>query len=101
MISSNLSFIPQIAIYFGDEISTRREVFIPLLRTPSLHVTQHSLAKMVFEESSKGLISLGTVFEDHAPAIKAPNIFSETGDFVIILLTIRIILTYRVTILTS
>ena len=89
---------------FGDGIDARREVFIPIVfRTPSLHVAQHSLAKVVFEESSKGLISLGTASEDHAPTIKAPNVISETGDFVIILLNIRIILfLYRdVNILTS
>jgi hypothetical protein len=47
---------------FGDGIDARREVFIPIVfRTPTLHVAQHSLAKMVFEEGSKRLISLGIV----------------------------------------
>jgi hypothetical protein len=56
---------------FGDGIGARREVFIPIVfRTPSLHVAQHSLAKVVFEKSSKGLISLGiVVIEDHVPTI--------------------------------
>ena len=78
---------------FGDGIGARRDIFIPIVfRTPSLHVAQHSLAKVVFEESSKGLISLGIVLEDHVPTIKAPSVFNETGDFVIVLLNIRIIL---------
>src|SRR5271155_408148 len=76
---------------FGDGIGARRDVFIPIVfRTPSLHVAQHSQAKVVFEESSKGLILLGAVSEDHVPTIKAPNVFNETGDFVIVLLNIRI-----------
>jgi len=87
---------------FVDGISARHEVFIPIVfRTPSLHVAQHSLAKVVFEESSKGLISLGTVFENHVPTIKTPNVLSETGDFVIVLLNIRIILCADVNTLTS
>jgi hypothetical protein len=57
---------------FSDGIDARREAFIPIVfRTPSLHVAQHSLAKVVFEESSKGLMSLGTVLKDHVPAIMA------------------------------
>jgi hypothetical protein len=50
------------------------------------------LAKVVFEESWKRLIWLGIVTEDHVPTIKAPNVSSETDDFVIILLNIRITL---------
>src|SRR5271156_6665480 len=87
---------------FGDGIGARRDIFIPIVfRTPSLHVAQHSLTKVVFEESSKGLISLGAVSEDHVPTIKAPNVCSETGDFVIVLLNIRIILCADVNTLTS
>ena len=87
---------------FGDGIGARRDVFIPIVfRTPTLHVAQHSLAKVVFEESSKGLISLGIVLEDHVPTIIAKNVFSETGDFVIILLNIRIILCVDVNTITS
>ncbi len=87
---------------FGDGIGARRDIFIPIVfRTPSLHVAQHSLAKVVFKENSKRLISLRTVFEDHAPTIKAPNVFSKTGDFVIVLLNIRIILYVDVNTLTS
>jgi hypothetical protein len=59
------------------------------------------LAKVVFKEGSKGLISLGTITEDHVPAIIAPNVFSETGDFIIILLNIRIIFYADINILTS
>jgi hypothetical protein len=45
---------------FGDGIVARRDIFIPIVfRTPSLHVAQHSLAKVVSEESLKRLISLG------------------------------------------
>jgi hypothetical protein len=55
---------------FGDRIGARRDVFIPIIfRTPTLHVTQHSLAKVVFKKTLKGLISLGTVSEDHVPTI--------------------------------
>jgi hypothetical protein len=87
---------------FGDGIGARREVFIPIVfRTPTLHVAQHSLVKVVSEESSKGLISLGIVFADHLPTIIAQNVFSETGDFVIILLNIRIILYADANTLTS
>ena len=47
---------------FGDGIDARREVFIPIVfRTPTLHITQHSLEKVVSEEISKGLILLGIV----------------------------------------
>jgi hypothetical protein len=87
---------------FSDGIEARCEVFIPIVfRTMSFHVVQHSLAKVVFEESSKGLMLLDTVVEDHVPAIKAPIFFSETGDFVIVLLNIRIILCADVNSLTS
>src|SRR5271155_1591629 len=87
---------------FGDGIGARRDVFIPIVfRTPSLHIAQHSLAKVVFEESSMGLISLVTVSEEHVPTIKAKSVFSETGDFVIVLLDIRIIICADVNTLTS
>jgi hypothetical protein len=87
---------------FGDRIDTRREVFIPIVfRTPSLHITQYSLAKVVSEESSKGLISLRTVWKDHLSTIITKNVFSETGDFIVILLNIRIILYTDVNIPTS
>jgi hypothetical protein len=56
---------------------------------------------VVFEKSSKGLILLGTISEDYLPTIKALYVFSETDDFVIILLNIRIILRVNINILTS
>jgi hypothetical protein len=78
---------------FGDGIEARCEVFIPtVFRTPTLHIAQHSLAKVVFEESSKRLILFRVVAADHMLIIKVPTLFSETGDFVIVLLNIRIIL---------
>ena len=87
---------------FSDGIEARCEVFIPIVfRTMSFHVVQHSLAKVVFEESSMGLISLVTVSEEHVPTIKAKSVFSETGDFVIVLLNIKIILCADVSTLTS
>jgi hypothetical protein len=87
---------------FGDGIGARRDVFIPIVfRTPSLHIAQHSLVKVVFEESSKGLILLGTVTKDHVSTVKAERVSSETGDFVIVLLGIRIILYTDVNTLTS
>jgi len=87
---------------FSDRIEARCEVFIPIVfRTISFHVIQHSLAKVVFEESLKGLMLLDNIFEDHVPAIEAPIFSSETGDFVIVLLNIRIILCVNVNTLTS
>src|SRR5271156_3403466 len=87
---------------FGDRIGARRDIFIPIVfRTPSLHITQHSLTKVVFEESSKRLISLGTAWKNHIQTIITQNVFSETGDFVIILRNVRIILYANINTLTS
>jgi hypothetical protein len=56
---------------------------------------------VVFEKSSKGLILVGIVSEDHMPTIVTKNVFNEIGNFVIVLLHIRIILCADINTLTS